>query len=81
MVKTLRNWKNRETTLAIGSDIYRGKIVKEYINLRNLSGWEERRISYYFSTDSGEKIPISAKRVRAENGGLVLKLNAPLTIN
>lgn len=71
MVKDLKRWVGRETTLTVGEKTYHGKIVTEhYFNpLKNGN-------HYYFQTNNGEKtIPINTKHVKFKNGGLELKLN------
>lgn len=70
MVKDLKRWLDRKTTLTIGEKVYQGRIVTEhYFNpLKNGN-------HYYFKTDNGRNILISAKHIKFKDGGLVLKLD------
>ncbi len=78
MVKTLKHWKERETTLTIGEQVYSGKVIFDFsqpechYNSNNGNGQK----AYYFEKKGGKRILISRETVtKGKEGGLILKVN------
>ena len=78
MVKSLKYWRDRKTTLQEGDKFYKGTvIVEDFFDISPRTGEKFDRRGYFFETNNGRYIKISAGTVKSDgNGGLVLKLAA-----
>jgi hypothetical protein len=81
MVKSLKHWNNRETTLLAGNELYFGRVSRYLFPQYNADGESIAPMRlYYFETSEGERIDITRRNVKGMNTrvggrGLILKLN------
>jgi len=73
-MKRFRKWIGVETTLRSGENTYHGRLDYDYLNC---NGPESKKYKerYVFKTTDGKRIPVNPRRLRVQEGGLVLKID------
>ncbi|MEK6898434.1 MAG: hypothetical protein AABX28_03705 [Nanoarchaeota archaeon] len=73
MVKSLKRWSGKITTLQVGDEKYVGEVVK-FDYRPNLNSPFQPGYFFQFYEGERDRIKIKSRQVVAENGGLVLKI-------